>query len=254
MNIDILAKAREEKGISYARLSELTGISAGALHKILTGETKNPRKDNLDLLEEILIKNTPDSACKDKGGNWLCTLEDYYREAEVRRVELIHGSLCDMPQTDQLHQLLLIPIIYAFGKYIETYKGPCVVMTSSIDVQLNEDENTLVHPDMVVICDETKVHRNCIFGAPDFVLEIMTPESRTKDMFLKSYMYAEAGVREYWLLDPEKQMLISFYFESGNLFPKESPLEGKCGVNIYNGRLQINLDELRDIINRYGKV
>ena len=71
-------------------------------------------------------------------------------------------------------------------------------IASPIDVQLNCDDKTMVQPDVLVVCDREKVIRRCIYGAPDFIIEILSLTSRKKDMFTKLAKYKEAGVREYW--------------------------------------------------------
>lgn len=82
-----------------------------------------------------------------------------------------------------------------------------------------------------------------INGAPDFALEIISRASRRKDYITKLQKYADAGVREYWILDPEKKSLTTYDF-SGEGIPHIYPLQGSVGMALYGGELQIDLDEL----------
>ena len=105
-------------------------------------------------------------------------------------------------------------------------------IASPIDVQLNCDDKTMVQPDVLVVCDREKVIRRCIYGAPDFIIEILSLTSRKKDMFTKLAKYKEAGVREYWLVDP-----LIYGFDS------------KVPVMIFGGECEIDFAEIYEYIS-----
>lgn len=83
--------------------------------------------------------------------------------------------------------------------YIEKNQGACIPMFAPVDVQLDQDDKTMVQPDLMIVCDRKKLTRQGVFGAPDFIIEILSESTRKKDSYLKLMKYQKAGVREYWL-------------------------------------------------------
>ena len=77
-----------------------------------------------------------------------------------------------------------------------------MVFSAPVDVQLDCDEKTMVQPDVLVVCDREKIVPTHVYGAPDLIMEILSPATRKIDMNIKHSKYAAAGVREYWLIDP----------------------------------------------------
>ena len=78
---------------------------------------------------------------------------------------------------------------------------------------LNEDDTTYLEPDISVICDSSKLDERGCQGAPDWVIEIVSPGSKQMDYFKKLFLYRNAGVREYWIVDPTKKHVIVYKFE-----------------------------------------
>ena len=87
-------------------------------------------------------------------------------------------------------------------------------MAAPMDVQLDCDDKTMVQPDVMVVCDRDKITRKCIYGAPDLAVEILSDSTKKKDMYVKLGKYMEAGVREYWLVDPKGKKVIVYDFVS----------------------------------------
>ncbi|WP_049945011.1 Uma2 family endonuclease [Butyrivibrio sp. AC2005] len=139
-------------------------------------------------------------------------------------------------------------------KCLFTKEGKCKVYESPIDIQLDRDDKTMVEPDVVVICERDIIRRKNVFGAPDFILEVLSKSTRRKDMLLKSYKYIEAGVREYWMIDPDKKLLIKYDCSKEDAIPEIKPLKGKEPVLIYDGKLEIDLDEIEAIIDEYEQI
>ena len=110
----------------------------------------------------------------------------------------------------------------------------------------------MVQPDVMIICDREKVHLFGIFGAPDFVLEVLSLSTRKKDLTIKLSKYIEAGVRECWIIDPKKKLLIVYDFKEEGL-PCIYPLKGQVGLSIYEGDLKVDLDVIEEIIEDYYK-
>lgn len=180
------------------------------------------------------------------------TLEDYYALPDDIRVELIDGVIYDMSSPRTVHQDIAFMIHMAFYDYVKKNKKSCRVFEAPVDVQLFCDNKTMVQPDVLVVCNRDKIKGFGIFGAPDFILEILSKSTRKKDMGIKLEKYMEAGVREYWIIDPCKEVLITYYFEDENFLPCVYPLTGSVPVSITGGELQIDLETVAESIRELG--
>lgn len=261
MTIQEMKDKKKEKGYSYAQISELSGVPLGTVQKIFTGQTENPRYETLQALEKLFggEKHLPDYGKPDYGMQNLVreacpyevnsghsqgsyTVEDYRALPDERRVELIDGCFYDMAAPTSLHQKIAGEIYRQIANYIFDQGGACEVLISPIDVQLDCDEKTMVQPDVIIVCDPERVTFPCIYGAPDFVLEVVSPSSSKKDCIKKLKKYYDAGVREYWILDPEQELILVYDF-SAEVCPKICSLNQleSLSVAIYEGKLEINL-------------
>ena len=127
-----------------------------------------------------------------------------------------------------------------FLDFVMENKGPCFPFISPVDVQLDCDDKTVVQPDVLVVCDRTKYKNGRVFGAPDLVVEVLSPSTRRKDMQLKMYKYSEAGVREYWMVDPEKKVVVQYDLDHLEIptiynFQSEVPVliwDGACRIDV----------------------
>lgn len=170
------------------------------------------------------------------------TIEDYYAVSDDRRVELIDGVIYDMASPTSIHQTLLWQIFKQISDYIEKEKGQCVPFLAPLDVQLDCDDETMLQPDILIVCDREKIKKGKIYGAPDFVLEILSDSSRQKDMVIKLAKYAAAGVREYWIIDPDKNKVIVHDFEKGNIGIYGFDYVVK--VEIFGGQCEVDFKEI----------
>ena len=125
-------------------------------------------------------------------------------------------------------------------------------MMSPVDVRLDCDNKTMVQPDVLIVCDLDKVRRWGVMGAPDFVLEVLSPSTKRKDCIKKLEKYREAGVKEYWMIDPYKRKLIIYRFEE-EIYPAVYGLEGKVPVGLYGNNLLIDLDIVSSMIMDYDE-
>ena len=170
------------------------------------------------------------------------TISDYLALPEDERWELIDGHLYRMaaPATD--HQVLLGELYYRIRNCIESCGEDCLILAAPTDVQLDMDDRTIVEPDLIVLCDLKKLQKKRIAGAPDLLVEILSPSSRSRDMILKNRKYRKAGVREYWIVDPEEKCVIVSIFEKEMEeftsriydFSSEIPVgisEGRCRID-----------------------
>lgn len=162
------------------------------------------------------------------------TVEDYFAVPDGIRTELIDGEFFDMAPPTTNHQKLLGEIYTSIHHYIKEKGGKCAVMPAPFGVQLNENDDTVVEPDISVICDPNKLTTRGCVGAPDWIIEIVSPGNPGHDYIRKLNLYAKAGVREYWIVDPITYMVTVYYPEEGNLTPVEYTFEDKVKPKIYD--------------------
>ncbi|MBQ2803117.1 MAG: Uma2 family endonuclease [Lachnospiraceae bacterium] len=170
------------------------------------------------------------------------TSEDYWNLPDGERAELIDGQLITMATPNRIHQHLVLELSIAIRSHINTKKGPCEVILSPFAVNLNADDKTYVEPDVIVICDPDKLTERECKGAPDFLIEIVSPSSRKHDYSTKNALYSAAGVREYWIVDPEKERTTVYRYEE-DAAPTIFPFNQSITVGIY-GDLSITISEL----------
>ena len=111
------------------------------------------------------------------------------------------------------HQRLLNFINTEINIYIRENNGECEVFPAPFAVFLNLDDANYVEPDISVICDKDKITDKGCNGSPDWVIEIVSPGNKPMDYFTKLFKYRAAGVREYWIVDPAKEMVTVYRFE-----------------------------------------
>ena len=140
------------------------------------------------------------------------TIEDIYSLSEGTRAELIDGHIYYMAPPSYKHQKLVMELSAIIRNYIKQHKGTCEVLPAPFAVYLDEINNTYVEPDISVICDPNKLDDKGCKGAPDWIIEIVSPASRKMDYLLKLFKYRSAGVREYWIVDIAKNRITVYNF------------------------------------------
>ena len=141
------------------------------------------------------------------------TIEDIYNLPDGQRAELIDGELYMMATPSRIHQKLVHFFDWVIGSYIHGKNGDCEIYPAPFAVFLNANNDIYVEPDISVICDKNKLTDEGCKGAPDWIIEIVSPSSRAMDYNKKLFKYRTAGVREYWIVDPMKQQIMVYNFE-----------------------------------------
>ncbi len=141
------------------------------------------------------------------------TSEDYWNLPEGQRAELIDGKLYAMAPPNRIHQKLSILTASTILNYIQSSHRACEVYTAPFAVNLNADDKIWVEPDISVICDKDKLSDRGCKGAPDWIIEIVSPGSPKNDYTIKLFKYRTAGVREYWIVNPMKKVVQTYVFE-----------------------------------------
>ena len=161
------------------------------------------------------------------------TIEYIYALPDGERAELIDGQIYYMAPPNTRHQRMLNYINTEINMYIRKNNGECEVFPAPFAVFLNDDDMNYVEPDISVICDKNKISDKGCHGAPDWVIEIISPSSRAMDYFTKLFQYQKSGVREYWIVDPIKQRVTVYFFEKELV--EEYSFGEEVPVGIYEG-------------------
>lgn len=175
------------------------------------------------------------------------TLEDYYAIPDERRTELIDGVIYDMASPRMIHQLIAGQIYAQILSCITEHGLDCVPFIAPADVQLDCDNFTMLQPDVFVVCDRSRILDTHIYGAPDFVVEILSKNTRQKDMGIKQQKYDRAGVREYWIVDPDKKKVIVYIYGDDpdiNIYGFTDMIP----VSISNGGCQIDFEKIGNYV------
>lgn len=175
------------------------------------------------------------------------TLEQYETLPEEKRVEVFDGIVYDMASPSQEHQTISMELSTILNTYLKSKNSPCQVFHAPFDVKLNDTPLTIVQPDLMIVCDKSKLDGKRCNGAPDFVIEIISPNNPADDYVRKLYYYKNYGVHEYWIVDPRRKTVTVNYFKE-NMLNIQYSFDSTIKVNIYDD-LFINFSEIADLMN-----
>lgn len=150
----------------------------------------------------------------DLAQNRTYTIEDIYALPDGQRAELIDGQMYMMAPPIRIHQKLISQFTKVIGNYIDSKHGSCEVYPAPFAVFLNQDDLNYVEPDISVICDQDKLNDKGCNGAPDWVIEVTSPSNPQNDYGIKLFKYRTAGVREYWIVNPQKNSVMVYDLEN----------------------------------------
>ena len=267
MTLEEMKSRKQELGLSNRELAERSGVPLGTVQRILSGETKAPRRSAIEGLEKVLAKKNesedlsrPEKVWRDrlmepsaaygtravqekKQGEY--TLEDYYAVPDDRRGELIDGVLYDMSSPSSIHQKISMEISFQMNAFVRQNHGSCSVNAAPYDVQLDQDERTMLQPDILVLCDREKQRYFGCFGAPDLVVEILSPSTGRKDLLIKLNKYLKAGVKECWMVNPDARQ-VTIYKNGEELSFRAYAFTEKIPVGIWEDRCLIDLSVITE--------
>ncbi len=291
MTIEEMRNKKMQLGLTNEMISESSGIPLSTIQKIMSGATKAPRKNALEAIESVLYSEelrrirtisaetigksdlTYDTSgepspvlLKESAGNYNYvntaskkdgeyTLDDYYALPDERRVELINGVFYDMSAPTVFHQKILGELFLLFRECADAHEGECEVCLSPCDVRLDCDNRTMVQPDLFVVCRPYDLNAKAFDGAPDLTLEILSPSTRAKDMLLKLHKYQSAGVKEYWIVDPDHSTILVYDLRSDDFYPNQYDFDSVIPILISDGKCSIDFSRvsraLRGVVRRY---
>ena len=172
----------------------------------------------------------------------LMNLEQYENLPEDSQIEVFDGIIYNMASPSEDHQTISMELSTTINNYIHSKKGGCKIIHAPFDVILSNDPLTVVQPDIMVVCDKDKLDGKRCNGAPDFIIEIVSPGNPADDYIRKLYYYQNAGVKEYWIVDPRRKTVTVNYFEK-NLLNIQYSFDSIIKVNIYED-LYIDFSEI----------
>ena len=239
MTLEEMLARKRELGYSNETLSKLSGVPLGTVQKVMAGLTRSPRQKTLEALAQALggkeeqksPKNRPsepsavlyessqkmsmlqETPAVYAAQNKIYTIEDIYALPDGVRAELIDGKLYYMATPTRTHQRLTGEMHLTVANHIKAHGGSCEVYIPPFAVYLFGDESTYLEPDLTVVCDLSKLDERGCWGAPDWVVEVLSPSSVRKDMGIKLRKYRKAGVREYWMIHAEKRVVVVYVFD-----------------------------------------
>lgn len=170
------------------------------------------------------------------------TIDDIYHLPDGQRAELIDGELYLMAAPGRLHQELVHFLDRTIGNYIQRKNGSCKIYPAPFAVFLNANNEIYLEPDISIICDKSKLTNEGCKGAPDWIIEIASPSSRSMDYNKKLFKYRNAGVREYWIVDYERNLITVYHFEHDEM--ADYSFSDKVKARIFED-LEIDFSEVR---------
>lgn len=179
------------------------------------------------------------------------TYTDYMSYAEGEKIEIIDGHIYNMsPDPSRIHQKIISELITTLNVYIRSNNGPCEVYPSPFDVFLSDNKDiqnckNIVQPDVSVIYDKNKLNNKGCLGAPDMIIEIVSPYNPSNDYVRKLSLYEQFNVREYWIINPMKETILVYRLDENNQYaaPDSYTFKNKIKVGIYDN-LEIDFNSL----------
>jgi len=198
------------------------------------------------------VVNGTSALGKKRNGEY--TINDLGGLPDDARVELIDGYIYYMAAPSKIHQTILFEVSMQLGQAIRKNKGKCKVYIAPCAVQLNKDNKTLVEPDIFILCNKDMQQiKDRTIGAPDLVIEILSESTRKKDTIIKLNKYMEAGVREYWIIDPTKKCIVVYHFEKQE-YTQIYSFDSSVPVGIYDGKISVDFEAIRqELADIYGE-
>lgn len=266
MTLEEMRERKRALGYSNEILAERSGVPLATVQKVLSGITKSPRRKTVEALERALTKNRlPEQGLSEElpyavdrdgcitqridywdpalqarmvreaaveyGVKRKYTMEDIRALPEGVRAELIDGKMIFMASPNRTHQRINGGMHLAVANYIRDTGRDCEIYIPPYGVFLHADESEYFEPDLTIFCDHEKSRFDGCFGAPDWIVEVVSPSSKSNDYGKKLFKYREAGVKLYWIIDPMREMTLIYDFsgteavgETTGLYPFDEEL------------------------------
>lgn len=180
--------------------------------------------------------------------NAVYTYADYLLWTFEERVELLKGKIFPMSAPNRMHQKLSTYLVVKLYNFLNDKS--CEVYAAPFDVRIprktkdDKDIITVLQPDICVVCDLSKLDAKGCLGAPDIVVEILSPSNHEVELKNKYEIYEEAGVREYWVVSPQDKIFVQYTLVNGKFVPSKQLISGEMVVSTVLPDFTLNLEEL----------
>ena len=248
MTIEEMQQKKRELGLTYEQIAERSGLSVPTVQRIISGTTPNPRDYSKNLIEGVLsgyvLKEEPAFAyMTKKQGEY--TIDDYFELPEEERCELIDGYIYDMAGPTYTHQFIAGELFFQLKNHVNMKKGKCLPLMSPLDISI--EKNTVIQPDVLIACSPFRKDLKNHY-LPDLAAEVVSPSSKKRDYLLKLSKYIIAGVKEYWILDYEKDLITVYLFTEDDFSVKTYGFFDPVPVSLWNGECVIDLGPVKEQI------
>jgi len=190
----------------------------------------------MDYTHDGFNENEVGEALRKYDKDKMFTYADYESWDDGNRYELIDGIAYMMSAPSTAHQSILMDLSRQFASFL---KGkPCRVFAAPYDVCLNgfgDEDDTVVQPDILIVCDEAKIDKKRCNGSPDMVIEILSPSTSKRDLFIKLEKYRNAGVCEYWIVDPDAETVNVHLIENERYIVHSYKSDDMIAVTVLEG-------------------
>ena len=178
------------------------------------------------------------------------TIKDYFAVPNDIQIELIDGVIVERNTPTRKHQKILGELYMNFYRCIEDHGKDCEVLFAPFGVRIDRDDRTMLVPDLLVMCGQVgKDEGEFCDGALDLVAEVLSPSTRLYDCTVKLRKYMNAGVREYWIIDPEKEKVMIYVFED-DVLPTQYSFDDVIPVGISKGECSIDFSSIKAKLGR----
>ena len=257
MTIKEMQERKRELGYNNRTLAEKSGVPLSTVQKILGGKTRSPRMATIQALESVLADysgrayeyKSKDVILRESAASYApakntCTIKDLEALPDDVRAELIDGQIFLMSAPGRIHQEIVTEMLVSIHNYIKAHDGSCKVYPSPFGVYLNgEAGQDFLEPDLIVVCDQDRLQDKGCIGAPDWVMEVISPSTRSRDYAIKLFKYRTAGVKEYWIVNPEKTIVTVYQFDKNPEIASLYSFDDEIPVALFPG-LTVCLSEL----------
>lgn len=175
------------------------------------------------------------------------TASDYFALPDDIRVELIDGFIYDMASPTYIHQFIQFELGSEFRRCVEEHEKHCLIFLAPFDIAIDGDDRTIVQPDLLIMCEKDSLEDmqedTRAKEVPDLIAEILSPSTRDRDCTIKLRKYMNAGVKEYWIVDPKNEKLLVYVFDE-DLLPTQYSFEDSVPVGISGGECSIEFSRI----------
>jgi Uma2 family endonuclease len=210
MNLEEMKRKKKELHLTCREISSRSGIPLGTVQKIFGGVTASPRYETLGALERVLTEE--EHARKSRE---VLLVSSPKGPEQACRGEMIDGKVYPKQTPGRTHQRLVLLLAHRIQKQIEERSLPWEVNIGPFPVYLKGDDSVCLEPDLFICCSPSLLQEKGCMGAPDWVIEVLSPSSARLDLGRKCHKYREEGVKYYWAVDPGTRVVLTHSFAGG---------------------------------------